>query len=381
MAKLSFENLPFLASIAEGATPEACRVWLRVATDQFTMQEMHTQDELIQFGHSARKFLDQVDSATRLLVAQKLSACPATPENVLEHFVKLGGPAAHHVLQYARGLPREALIEAAQSGTTAATLVALRSDLDRGLVALLTMRADYKVLYALAGNASAPLDIHSFTALARFANKDKKIALALLSREPLGAQHAALFLHADSDQRRAILIDAQRAVLGRANGAPAPALDEDSLVQLEHLSIARQVDLFELGLSEALHCDLPTAEAIVRDRTGEPLALALAALGAPDDMAVRILIASDVQCGVEFSRINALSRLRDAMSPLAAQQVLAAITGNSMARPPRHRPGLDAGAHSTPSRPQVAGVAALSGAAARRRRALEFVEIYRDRRA
>lgn len=378
MAEHAFENLPFLASIADGATPEACRVWLRVATDHFVTRDMHTQDQLLRFGHSAIKFLGIVDGATRLIVAKKLSLCASTPEAVLERIVDLGGPAAHHVLQCARGLPRSTLTEAAQSATLPATLVALREDLDRGLVALLAQRADEATLSALAGNLAAPLDAPTFAALAGLAHRKRDVALALLARQPVGMRHAALFLHADAAQRRAILVDAQRAALGRAEAPARPALDQESLAQLEHLSIARQVDLFELGLSEALGCDLAIGEAIVRERSGEPLAVALAALGAPEDMAMRILISNEVHAGVDAPRIAALARLRDVCTQGAAQRVMAAVAGASQARRAAYRPVLDATAAAAPGR-TLAGEAAQP--ASRRRRALEFIESHRAKSA
>ena len=378
MAALMFENLPFLASIAEGATPEACRVWLRVATDHFITREMHTRDDLDRFTRAITKLLDQVDGATRLMIAQKLSACWTTPEAVLEHIVRLDGPAANHVLQHARGLPIAALSQAAQGSSAKAILIALRVDLNRQTVMLLAQRHDAPVLEALASNQAAPLDAETFSVLAEHGGKNKKVAAALLARAPMGREHAALFLHADSAQRRAILLDAARADLGRVNSPIAPALDAESLAQLEHLAIARQIDLFELGVSEALGCDLPIAEAIVRDRSGEPLALALAALGAPDDMALRILVASDIHYGVEASRVAALSRLRDAMSMAAAQRVVAAITGKHSTKRTSYRSVFDATANAAPGRAQAA---ALSPAVLRRRKAFELSETYRAQRA
>ena len=89
-----------------------------------------------------------------------------------------------------------------------------------------------------------------------------------------------------------------------------------------------EAELFARALAETLGCPNSLAEKIAADRSGEPLAVTLAAIGAPNDVSVRILTSSDLRDGADYRRIGALARLQDALSPSAARRVVAAIIEN-----------------------------------------------------
>ena len=61
------------------------------------------------------------------------------------------------------------------------------------------------------------------------------------------------------------------------------------------------------------------AERIVAEPSGEPLVVALAALGAPEDAAMRILLLGDA-VSLDYKRLGALTRLKDALHPAAARR-------------------------------------------------------------
>jgi hypothetical protein len=124
---------------------------------------------------------------------------------------------------------------------------------------------------------------------------------------------------------------------------------------------------------------LELADRIARDSAGEPLAVALAALGAPNDVAVRILTSRDLQDGADYRRVGALARLKDALIPAAADLVITALIGDSTRPRARQQPVLDPSASTTPGRPSAASAprawfkeADLTPAALRRRRAFAF---------
>ncbi len=90
------------------------------------------------------------------------------------------------------------------------------------------------------------------------------------------------------------------------------------------------------------------AERIVDDPSGEPLAVAMASLGAPGDVLVRVLIAKDLQAGETYLRIRAIARLNNALTRNAAATVMAALLNG-------------------PHGPQARAIACNSRAAARAR--------------
>ena len=177
---------------------------------------------------------------------------------------------------------------------------------------------------------------------------DRRLADILLTRQPVRLEMAALFLEATSEQRRAILIAAQRAELGRKAAAPA-ALDEETAGQLEFAVIAGAAGDFAESLGAALGVEAELAERIAADPTGEPLAVALVAIGAPRDLAVRIMTARDMREGEGFPRIHALARFSDRLSIAAAQRVVEAMLGASTLRAKPALPGAGRRQAANPS--------------------------------
>ncbi len=141
-----------------------------------------------------------------------------------------------------------------------------------------------------------------------------------------------MFLEASSAQRRAILLAAQRAELGRKASAAAPSLDEKTASRLEFAAMAGDFGEFAEILGATLGADPQLAQRMAADPAGEPLAVALVALGAPRDVAVRIMTAHDMRAGEGFPRIHALARLSDQLSPAAARRIVSALIGAPGAR-------------------------------------------------
>jgi len=236
------------------------------------------------------------------------------------------------VLEHGAAYRAADLARAIDAGAEQAVAVARRVDLDSRLVAALAAREEVEVLVALADNPRARLEGAVLTGLLQRARGlaedtgDRRLADSLLRRRPLRPESAALFLLADPLQRVEILLAAQRAQLGRPRGAP-PAADSRVIDDLELAAVARQPKRFVAALASALDCDASLAQRIADDPSGEPLAIALAALGAPGDVLVRVLIASDLAAGETYDRVRSVARLNSALSRNAAIAVMAALRG------------------------------------------------------
>jgi uncharacterized protein (DUF2336 family) len=362
-------SLPFLESLAASENAESGRILLRITTDHFISRDRHSPAQLAQFEKTILRLLAKSDPATRLIVARKLARHPLAPATALARIEEMGGEGGLHILECAP-LPRERLLAAALGNQHRAAALARRPDLDADLISTLSVRPEAEVVLALARNAAAPIDAQTLVALARRAEKDKNLAEALLARPGSETDRAALFLLASSDERAAILAAAQRAELGRA-GAPAIGDHAAAIARLEHHALEREPELFNAVLDEALGCGRDLADRIAREPSGEPLAVALAALGAPQDVAVRILVSGDLNSGAKYSRIGSLIRLKDGLNPAAARQVIGALIGAPKERRAHYQPVLDPEASETPSRAPARGLAA-SPEALRRQRAFAF---------
>jgi hypothetical protein len=284
----------------------------------------------------------------------------------------LGGEAALHVLRYAAVLPRERLVAAAASDGARARAVAQRDDLDAELVAILADHSEVETLVALASNCRAPIEPRLYAVLARRARQgvagtqDRRLAEALLERAPTRLDEAALFLEADSGRRAEIMAAAQRAALAEPRTLLRSRDASQAVARLERYALEAEPERFVGALAQALGCSLELADRIAGDSSGEPLAVALAAIGAPSDVAVRVLTSRDLQDGADYRRVGALARLKDALNPAAAALVMAAMIGDSARPRARHQPVLDPGAATTPSRPSGAAPSQDLGRAAPR---------------
>jgi hypothetical protein len=365
---LSPTDLPFLATLARSPRPADRRLWLRVATDYFLTAPFSTPEHRAEFVAKLSEGLRDADDATRSAIARKLAPCAEAAE-VLATLESLGGEAALHVLQCAAAAPRERLLAAAAADNARACAVARRDDLDAELAGVLAEHDEIEVLLALARNRRAAIDPRLYAALARRARQriegmlDRRLAEALLDRGPARVEQAALFLEADSGRRAEILTAAQRAALAAPRPSAPPREAAEAIARLERFALDADPERFAGALAATLECSVELAKRIAGDSSGEPLMVVLAALGAPNDVTVRILTSRDLQDGADYRRVGALARLKDALSPTAAKLVVAAMIGDSARPRARRQTVLDPSAAPTPSRP--AAVEPLAGAAPR----------------
>ncbi len=340
--------LPFLASLETAPGPDPRRILLRIATDHFISLQNPSPPQIAHFEKTVERLIGKADPATRLLVAAKLAVHPTAPPRVFEMIETMGGEGALHILEHAP-LPRERLLAAALGNESRASALARRGDLDADIVATLSARPEVEVVLALAGNPAAPIGAAAFATQARRAEREKPLAAALLGRPTGEIDPAALFLIASSEQRAAILAAAQRAEIaarGRRSLSKRRRRGDCAARKLRARAGARTVQRN------------PRAGARMQPRScradrwrdlGRTLAVALAALGAAQDVAVRILISGDLQSGARYTRVGSLIRLKDGLNPAAARRVIAALIGAPRPRPHRqHQPVLDPNASSAP---------------------------------
>lgn len=341
MSNTTRTRLPFLASLEGRADAEPRRVLLRVATDLFVNDPAPSREAIAEFEKVALELLSDRDPTTRLVVARKVAPRFDTPPSVLTALVERGHEAGLLVLERAVAAPRALLHAAADGEIHAACAVARRRDLDDEIVGVLARRPIPQIALALANNATAPIGPEGFGLLAHRARGDKALAEALLARPSAPLDQAPLFMFASLEQRKAILVAAQRAELGRPPGQAIWRAPDDAVRRLESYALARQPDLLIEALAEALDCEAELARRIVDEPSGEPLAVALAALAASQEASMRILLLGHSPLNLDTNRLGALTRLKDGLRPAAARRVVSAMIGAPPRRPVN---GLDAAA-------------------------------------
>jgi hypothetical protein len=347
MSASRLSELPFLSSIEGSRSAESRRIVLRVLVDMFTLAPTQAAADVEAFENAARSLIATADAPTRLVIARKLSLCARTPPSILEELIDRGGDSALHVLQHAVSLPGEFAARAISRSPSEAAAIARRRDLDAAMILQLALRPEREVALALAANGEATLDPRVLAAFIARAAHDRDLAVALLSRGAPGRAFAPLFLEANSAQRLSILAAEQRVDLGqapRARGEASPDLET-----LEHHALARRGQPFIDQLAAMLDVSADLARRIATDPSGEPLIVALAALDAPGDVALRILLSADLVASEDGAAIAALARLKQALGPGAARRVIAAIAGDP-APAKRYKPVFDPRAAAAPGR-------------------------------
>jgi len=363
---LTLADFPFMASLASSDDPKDRRIWLRVASDYFVAAEPSDSDAITRFAEAMAAQLDGADPATRMDVARRLASSPRTPLRLLMKLEASGAEVSDYVLEHAAAFTPGYLASLVAAGGKRAVAVAKRKDLSSELQRALAERADVEALIALARNSEARLEGAALAQAIGVARQladagDRRLAEALLARRPVRPETAALFLHADAAERVEILLAEQRMQLGRPPGAP-PA-DAGALDALELAAVARQPARFVAVLAEALECEPELARRIADDVSGEPLAVALTALGAPNEVLVRVLISNDLLAGASYQRIRALARLNNALNRNAAVAVVDALRERGGRRPPQR---TEAVAPAADARPLSARLAARPAPAPKR---------------
>lgn len=329
---------PFLQLVTIGQRPDGKirPVLLRVLVDMFVSKPHHSAVELQQFEEMMAHLLDDADDATRLTVAEQLSRHALTPRSLIERFMAERGEIAAKVLARAE-MDGRALSAAAVFGTTLmAQAVARRSDIDSSIARSLAERPEWEVLCALVDNKAAPIDRSLFRYLARRAQNLPILAKRLLERGEAG-ETVSLFLSAPPPRRLELIAAARRQDLGSTGKPNAIEISPDALAGVVQAADRPGLEGLDTALAHALKCNTRDVARILDDPHGEPLAIALAAIGVPVNAAARIFIFGDPSIGHSYGRVKRLVFLVKTLPARAAARLLAGMLGRDV-ETPRHVP-------------------------------------------
>lgn len=297
----------------------------RVATDRFLALAPPDAADIARYEALMLGAAPHLDAATAQRIATQLAPCAFAPQGVLARLVALGPEAAAPILEFAPALPAQLLAaRAAEGEAREAAAIARRADLDRNIVGVLARRLEGEVLQALAGNARASLDRGALIALTQRARLDLELGRLLLSRDEPAIERTVLFLSADSDMRRRILLDAARASPGRPSDLPAVF----DAIRIEAVGAAATGDAtrFSSIVARALRVARATIDRLVADEGGEPLALMFAALGLAAAESERPMLALRRDLAAALADPASGPRFALQASPRIATSIIAALT-------------------------------------------------------
>jgi hypothetical protein len=262
---------------------------IRVLTDLYVQKLTHTADEERHYTELALRLLDGVDMPTRATVAARLAKHLSPPLRVVQYLVNdlpdVAAPLRGHALLKPPARPP-----------------------------------------APPPAATAPTVEH--TAAAEPPPQDEPIEHAPVTdlRGTMDATTAGelndIFFTGAQDERRLILL----------NLHVAAPLSPGQVVVLRDPGIGQRLEAAALGnhreelvkqLAEALRIPRDQARRIVRDDHGEPIVVAVKALGISRDVVYRLLMFVNPAVGHSVERVHALATLYDEMTAQAAEGMVA----------------------------------------------------------
>jgi hypothetical protein len=296
----SLSGLDSLAEIGLRGGVDMRPTLIRVLTDLYMQKLRHTAEEERHYTELALRLLDSVDAATRTAVATRLARHLAPPLRVIQYLVKdlpdVAAPLRNHP---ALTQPPAAAVEppAAAAPAAAPQPAVTPPDVEDVAPVEAELAAEPIEHVAIAESSSA---------------LDAAVASELND----------LFFSATEQERRLILLNLHVAAPtspGKVVVVRDPAIGQ----RLEAAALGNHRDDFTKQLSEALRIPHEQARRIARDDHGEPLVVAVKALGIPRDVVYRLLIFVNPAFGHSVERVHALAMLFDEMTAPAAEAMVA----------------------------------------------------------
>lgn len=335
-SRSSQSGLQALIDLARSGRVELRPTLLRVLTDQFIQEPVHTPLERARFSELVCRLLDNVDPSTRAAVAERLAAYPGTPAVVASRLARDDIAVAEPVLRRSPALG-EAELHAILDSCGLAHAIAIKS---RSNLPASVARRLQKV-----GETSA-----------KSVNKSSTLPGAPSERAKDGPELtvtlARRYLLTETDERKLIL---------KAMPACPPLEGEEKLRrternladQLERAALRHQAQEFALLLRRFVGLPADVAARIVSDPAGDPLLVVCRALEIPFGATSRILLFLNPAIGASVQQVFGLAEWFEAIHPAAARRLVSAWCALGTAQGPRHsgseRGRLDRDDHRPPA--------------------------------
>jgi hypothetical protein len=264
---------------------------IRVLTDLYVQKLTHTADEERHYTELALRLLDGVDVPTRATVAARLAKHLSPPLRVIQYLVNDLPEIAASLRGHA------ALKPPAQPAAPPLPPVAIAPTIE------LTTPAEPPL-------HDEPIEHAPVTDLR-----------GIVDATTAGELNDIFFTAAEHERRLILL-----------NLHVAAPLSPGQVVVLRDPGIGQRLEAAALGnhreelvkhLAEALRIPREQARRIVRDDHGEPLVVAVKALGIPRDVVYRLLMFVNPAVGHSVERVHALAMLYDEMTAQAAEGMVA----------------------------------------------------------
>jgi hypothetical protein len=263
---------------------------IRVLTDLYVQKLSHTPDEERHYTELALRLLDGVDVPTRAAVAVRLAKHLSPPLRVIQYLV-------NDLPEIATPLRGHALLQPPAQPAAPAPPVAVAPAIE-----------DTAPIEA--PPEEEPIEHEPVT--------DPRGTMD----STIAAELDDIFFTAAEDARRLILLNFH--VAAPSSPGQVVVLRDPGIGQrLEGAALGNHREELAKHLAEALRIPREQARRIVRDDHGEPIVVAVKALGISRDVVYRLLMFVNPAVGHSVERVHALAMLYDEMTTQAAEGMIA----------------------------------------------------------
>jgi hypothetical protein len=334
-------NLDSLIGLARYDGIDVRPTLLRVLTDLYVQKPTHSAEEEQHYTELALRLIEAVDIITRKTVADRLVKYPAAPLAVLRRLACDIAEFAKLEMQKRANEP--AIPHDPRSTVTASAIMRLRPPTR-------TVPTPACALFA----SSAPTSMVSHgnpvvhanaqpLAGERHANA-RDVEQRDVGERDIGERDIGeVFYAATPEKRRIILLETEISATAPAIAAQAPP--RAIAGRLEAAALGGRPDIFINELEQALNLSRASAQRIVNDTSGEPMAVAAKALAMPIEVFQRIVLFINPAIGRSIERVYSLSALYEELPADAALRLVAiwrrhADAPSAPAAVRRHQPVL-----------------------------------------
>lgn len=262
---------------------------IRVLTDLYVQKLTHTADEERHYTELALRLLDGVDAATRAAVAVRLAKHLSPPLRVIQYLVndlpEIAAPLRGHALLQRPAQPAEP--------PPVATAPAIED-----VAPIETPPEQEPIEHAPVTDLRGTMDATT------------------------AGELNDIFFAAAELERRLILLNLHVAA-PLSPGQVAVLRDPGIGQRLEAAALGNHREELAKQLAEALRIPREQARRIVRDDHGEPIVVAVKALGISRDVVYRLLMFVNPTVGHSVERVHALAMLYDEITAQAAEGMVA----------------------------------------------------------
>jgi len=303
-------RLKQLIAVAKEGSSDKRRDLLREITDVFmTTPDRFTSSEMQHFDVIMSRVTEQVETALRAELAEKLADVPNAPAGLVRQLARDEISVAEPVLRRSNALSEEDLLSIVrQRGQEHMRAITKRREVPEKLTAELVARGGEDVLVSLAENKGAKFSEDSMEKMVSHARASKALhkpmterfdlppklltkmyffVSAALKKEILKRSDMldpALIDEAVSSNRKKILATAVRDAKTEVSAAHQFIQDKANANQINESLLKELMEMkrsteFLLAFSHVAGIDTSTAQAILKDKTWESLAIAARAAG------------------------------------------------------------------------------------------------------